>query len=94
MYAQHEHGGLATEGADFPEDGEAVAIGEADIENDETPGPGPDSSEGFLDGSGLGDGDVPELVAQYLLETLPYEEVIVDDQDREFVAGLSHYESV
>ena len=88
--AQHEHGGLAAEGADLAEHGEAIAIGEADIENDETPGPGPDSSEGFLDGSGLGDGDVPELVAKYLLKTLPDEEVVVDDEDREFVAGLSH----
>jgi hypothetical protein len=92
--AQHEHGGLAAECADLAEDGEAVAIGEADIENDETPGPGPDSSEGLLNGSGLGKGDVPKLVAKYLLKTLPDEEVIVDDEDREFVAGLSHYVSI
>ena len=85
VHAEHEHGGLGTENADFAQDKEAVVVGKTDIENHEAPGPGLDLSQGFLGSLRLAKSEVAELVAQHLLEALTNEQVIIDNQDRYFL---------
>jgi hypothetical protein len=67
-------------GANFLEDEEAVFVGKTDIENHETPGLSLDLSQGSFGSPGLAKGEVAELVAQYLLQTLTKEQMIIDDQ--------------
>jgi hypothetical protein len=83
VLTQDEYGGLRVTGAEFPQDREGVTvIGEADIENHETPRLCLDLSHGFRGGLGLAKDDVPELLTQYLLQTQTNERMIIDDQYR------------
>ena len=81
VHTQDEHRGLRTTGADLPQDREAViVIGEADVENHETPRLCLDLSQGFRGGFGLAKDDVPELVTKYLLQAQTNEQMIIDNQ--------------
>ena len=88
VHAEHEDGGLGTAGTNLPQDEKAVLAGKTDIEDHETPGLEVDLSNGFIGAPGLAKGEVAELVAQYLLQALTKEQMVIDDQNRQFLRML------